>query len=745
MNKIIVTAVIFITQMVWTQDLDQYLVGHWEFDDANDLTLATVGPNLVLVGSDSAIAGPDDGNGGVHIKTGSHYVVTNPIDTLLSEGSFVNEFTIMMDFRVAELAWTSIYQTDTTNASDADAWVTGSGAVGVGYTGYSDPVVSPRNWHRLVISVVNTDTSIVEHDGFYKIYLDSLLVLDGIPQPLDIRFGLREKILWSADNDGEDGPIDIAEIRLYNKALNESEVASLGGYSIHTGHWTFDDPTDLSNAEIGTDLEFVGTVTATSGPFPGDEAVNVPLGSYMIATHGIDPLASEGAKINVYTIVMDVMVPELDLWYVLWQTDPTNESDGDFAIRPTGELGISATGYTYDSLQVNAGEWYRIAVVFESGSRYDIYADGKLVLQGIPGDSSIDGRFSLESTILFAADNDGDDAPVNISDISVFQTALSDQDIADMGGFPHVTENTLVGHWTFDNIANQLEATVGNDLVLVGTHELTDGPTFGNLGTRIGIGSHYRAFHNINTLLSAGNYVNMYTIIMDFKVPVLGQPWNSLFQTDTSNSTDLDCGIRGTGEIGIGDTGYTYDLFQVEEGVWYRLAVAVLNGLRYDFYINGEMVMEGIVQAVDGRFSLDPEILFFADQNGEDGTIDVAEIMMYSTYLSPDSIASLGGPGGVLGTSDGPSGIPYGFKLNQNYPNPFNPTTTISYTIPFYSKVELVVYNLLGREVHTLVNGYEKAGLHVVDFDGSNLASGLYFFRLTSGDNTQNRKMVILK
>ena len=726
--------IFFFTQIVWAQNAN--LVGHWKFDDPSNLTLATVGPDLVLVGSDSAITGPAGDPGAVHIPTGSHYKFANPMGTL------VDEFSIQMDFRIPSLSWTSIYQTDSTNTSDGDTWVTGSGAVGVGATGYSDPVVFPRSWQRIIISVNNTDTSVVGHDGFYRIYLNGSSVLDGVPQPDSGRFSLRETILWAADNNEEDGPMDVGEIRLYDGALSDADAESIGGYSLLTGQWAFNDTLALDHASVGTDLEFVGAVTAIPGPFPLDGAVNVPMESYMIATHGMDPQASLGDKVNEYTIVMDVMIPELGSWHILWQTDSTNVSDGDLAIRPTGEIGISATGYTYNSFQMSAGEWYRIAISAESGSRYDIYVDGDTVLRGTP--DTLDGRFSLESTILFAADDNGDDAPINISNISVYQKAFSDQDIADFGGYPHVSGNTLVGHWTFDDVNNQLAATVGNDLVLVGTHELVEGPAFGNLGTRIGIGSHYRALHAIDTLISSGSKVNMYTIVMDFRVPALGA-WGSLFQIDTSNLDDLDCGVRPTGEIGIGDTGYTYDLFQAEENEWYRVVIAVLNGLRYDFYINGELIMVGDVQSADGRFSLDPEILFFADENEEDATIDVAEIMMYNVYLSPDSIAGLGGPGGVLGIDEKSSGTPIAFKLNQNYPNPFNPTTTIDYIIPSDSKVEMVVYNMLGQKVRTLVNGYEKAGTNSVNFDGSNLASGIYFFRLTSGNNTQNRKMLLLK
>jgi hypothetical protein len=748
MKKLIVTVVLLFAQITWAQGLEESLEGHWKFDNPENLTQATVGPDLVLVGEDSAIAGPGEGNGAVYIPTGSHYKFDNPIDTLLSQGKYVNEFTIVIDFRIAELAWTALYQTDTTNTSDGDGYVSGSGAIGIGATDYSDPVVSPRNWHRVVFSVLNTDTSVATN-GFYNIYLNGSLVLDGIPQPLDERFSLREKVLWAADNDGEDGPIDVAEIWLYNKALDDAEVESLGGYSLHTGQWTFNDPDSLTMAEVGQDLEFVGTVTAAAGPFPGDGAVNVELGSYMISTHGIDPAASDGSNVNEYTVVMDVMIPELGKWYVLIQTDTLNSDDGDLAIRPTGEVGISATGYTYETLQMQAGEWYRLAVVAHSGSRYDIYADGKLVLEGTPGD--VDSRFSWASKVLFCADENGDDAPINVSDIAVFQKAMSDQDIADMGGFPHTSGSTLVGHWTFDDIINPLEAEVGNDLELVGTHESAEGPEFGNLAATIGIGSHYRALHNIDTLLSPGSKVNMYTVVIDFMVPTLGQPWNSFFQTDTSNSTDLDCGIRGTGELGIGDTGYTYNLFQTEEGVWYRLVVAVLNGLRYDFYINGLMVMEGTVQAIDGRFSLDPELLFFADQNGEDGTIRVAEIMLFSTYLSPDSILALGGPGGIAVNIEDPSSkIVHKYDLKQNYPNPFNPTTNIRFTLPKAKNVKLIIYNNLGQQVKTLVDGNLKSGEHLVTWDGTNKAgnrvsTGVYFYKLSTDDFMKVGRAVLLK
>ena len=91
------------------------------------------------------------------------------------------------------------------------------------------------------------------------------------------------------------------------------------------------------------------------------------------------------------------------------------------------------------------------------------------------------------------------------------------------------------------------------------------------------------------------------------------------------------------------------------------------------------------------------------------------------------------------------SEVPGTYSLSQNYPNPFNPTTTINYDIPKNARVTLRVYNVLGQEVAALVDGQQVAGRYSVLFDGSNLASGVYFYRLQSGDFVQTNKMALLK
>ncbi|GEM_PF-3119147 len=89
--------------------------------------------------------------------------------------------------------------------------------------------------------------------------------------------------------------------------------------------------------------------------------------------------------------------------------------------------------------------------------------------------------------------------------------------------------------------------------------------------------------------------------------------------------------------------------------------------------------------------------------------------------------------------------LPTEFSLSQNYPNPFNPTTTIKYALPQDSYVSLEVYNLRGQKVTTLVNGKEDAGYKIVQWDASNYASGIYFYKLTAGERVFTKRMTLLK
>ncbi len=89
--------------------------------------------------------------------------------------------------------------------------------------------------------------------------------------------------------------------------------------------------------------------------------------------------------------------------------------------------------------------------------------------------------------------------------------------------------------------------------------------------------------------------------------------------------------------------------------------------------------------------------------------------------------------------------VPKTYSLSQNYPNPFNPSTQIQFGLPKSGNVKLIVYDILGREVKTLVNEYRTAGTYQIAFDASSLASGVYFYKIEANDFVQTKKMLLVK
>jgi len=129
-----------------------------------------------------------------------------------------------------------------------------------------------------------------------------------------------------------------------------------------------------------------------------------------------------------------------------------------------------------------------------------------------------------------------------------------------------------------------------------------------------------------------------------------------------------------------------------------------------------------------------------------------------SIYSYNDSVVwAVGGDGGryIIQTTNGGglllkakknfSKISEDYELFQNYPNPFNPNTNIQYDLPRDNFVSIKVYDLLGKEVMTLTNDFKEAGSYVISFNGNNLSSGIYYYKIKAGDFEQVRKMILIK
>ena len=131
------------------------------------------------------------------------------------------------------------------------------------------------------------------------------------------------------------------------------------------GLWKFDDSTNLTKAEIGNNLELVGSHQATIGPADGNGAVKIGKGSYYKMSHGI-PANGGGTLVNEYSIQIDFRISNLAGWHCFFQTNPANITDGDCFINTSGSIGVQATEYS--SYSVKANEWYRLIISVKNGT-----------------------------------------------------------------------------------------------------------------------------------------------------------------------------------------------------------------------------------------------------------------------------------------------------------------------------------------------------------------------------------------
>jgi hypothetical protein len=143
------------------------------------------------------------------------------------------------------------------------------------------------------------------------------------------------------------------------------------------------------------------------------------------------------------------------------------------------------------------------------------------------------------------------------------------------------------------------------------------------------------------------------------------------------------------------------------------------------------------IYTLTGKVGQHPSIVW--DQSSFDfeksGALEGAfnpDMITVSGWFEPDDIVAA-------------NQLPDKFALKEAYPNPFNPTTTLGFDLPEASRVKLMVYDVAGRLVAEVVNGWRDAGVHEVTFDAAGLASGLYFYRIEAGDFVSVRKMVLVK
>ena len=229
-----------------------------------------------------------------------------------------------------------------------------------------------------------------------------------------------------------------------------------------------------------------------------------------------------------------------------------------------------------------------------------------------------------------------------------------------------------------------------------------------------------------------GNYSPNASVTFTVKNPILAQ---------SSLRTFLECDAQWSMEYG-----YDYAQFQISTdngsswislGGQYTYVGRTAPRFNIDIPIYGGVQPTWVHEVIDiSNYAAQP--LKFRHLLVSDG---INFPGMDGWYLDNVKISVLQSPNAVETVDE----LPTQYSLLQNYPNPFNPSTTIKYELPNSSVVRLSVYDILGREVSVLVNERREAGVHEVKFDGSNLASGVYFYRLQAGDFVQSKKLAVLK
>jgi hypothetical protein len=264
--------------------------------------------------------------------------------------------------------------------------------------------------------------------------------------------------------------------------------------------------------------------------------------------------------------------------------------------------------------------------------------------------------------------------------------------------------------------------------------------TFGQSG---GISYNEYSYLQINSLawLSlgyGGNYVGYNYIednvpddlILEFPA-TLGTSWTSNYSV-TSSPSPGTMEIDSTSRSSVVDA---WGTIQVPSGSYDCLRIRDDETSIYNYYVSGILISSDTITSYTYSW--------IAEQEGW-----LAEVVSQEDEPNPNfSIAE-----GVTFRTTTPTGLgdPQaslidGFVLNQNYPNPFNPVTVIEYSIPKSSELEISVYNLLGQRVQILFSGKQEAGSHKVEFDGTELPSGIYLYQIKSDNFMAYKKCILLK
>ncbi len=424
-----------------------------------------------------------------------------------------------------------------------------------------------------------------------------------------------------------------------------------------TGQWDFN--SSNLTATVGTALGYRGDTAAqttfTTKTIGGQTAVvmafpaTTPTQGYVM-THGIAPNSGDN-YVNQFTLIMDVMYPAVSSgqFRALLQTSESNNNDADLFIGSNNGIGIATI---YQGV-IAPDTWHRVAFVFDltlAEGHLRKFIDGALVgSQTLEGGA--DGRWALAPTALLFTDEDGETRAGFVNSIQIHDAALSDADVAALGGptadgIPLPPPPLTYAQYDFNG---NLNPTVGGTDLTTGyaTPASSAGVAFANqtiAGSSAQVASFTRGTYFVMAHGLGGNgggtLLNQYTLIMDVMFPSRPTGWAVLYQSNPANDDDGDWFINPSQGVGISANYGGY----VADGVWNRLAVVVdtIAGT-FTSYVNGVKVQQNDGLEFNGRWALGPTFLLFADNDGENSGGYINSVQLRAEAMLPVEVAALGG------------------------------------------------------------------------------------------------------
>ena len=680
------------------------------------------------------IEGPTADNGAIIVPKDAYlWLTTN------SQTETLKDYSILYDVKFVDLSgYKSFLQCDMTNKKDAALFVKNNQIGRGGNLGYAGELQT-EVWYRVLYVV---------KEGCPTLYINGEK-LSSYGNPVDYLTVTRELLLF-ADEDGEEGRVDVAGVRFWDMPLSDDMARRLGDvysdvesvfvlqtsvvrlldetdFSIvvntnapvtfelpdwiepvdvepaegekaylfrakpleqegrrtadiivkaeghapeavsvtqirlgdslpeATGIFTFDDASNLmagtgvatlsaafkgENGPEKTDDLAAAGIEVIEGPMPGNGAIGVPEDSYLWFSNNLGL-----PELKDYTLLYDIRPRTLSTPLALYQKSVLNNTDASLFTR-RGLVGFGSSGLGYNG-DLQFMKWHRVVFVVRAGFA-TVYIDGEQVGQS----TSANNAWTMLSDALFFADDDGEEVFVDVSEIRFWDVPLNAANAKELGAVEQDWEDDPfdepVSVWTFDDASNILAGTgvaelkpvvhsSGTPVVVETPAEAgivpVEGPVAGNGAITVPFGSSLQMVPNQETPEQ-----NDFSILMDIRPKSLSG-YNALFQSHVNNESDGSLFTKGTG-IGLNSNGLGYG-GRLVEGKWHR-ALLVVSGNVMSVFLDGIKV--GVASSANtGAWTMRDVCYFFADDNGEEGEVDVAELRYWNVAIFGSQAKALGG------------------------------------------------------------------------------------------------------